>query len=282
MATVTTISFELVGADGGPLRGEVRTAEGGRDRPAVVVCHGFKGFKDFCFFPHVAGRLARAGMTAVTFNFSGSGVGPDGESFSEPVRFSHATFSNDLRDIDIVVTHLRDGTLAHGVAHPTALGMLGHSRGGGTTLLYAGATPDLDAIVTWAAISTVHRWGEHELAAWRRAGSVDVVNKRTGLVLPLCTDILDDIDENSDILDIAAAAERVRCPWLIVHGDQDESVPVHEARYLHSLTGEGVSRMEIVPEGGHTFGVQHPWVGSAPPLDRAVDATVEWYVSYLL
>jgi len=82
MATVNTTQFELVGADGGPLRGDVRTQEKGADRPAVVICHGFKGFKDWGFFPHLAARIARAGMTAVSFNFSGSGVGPDGEKHS--------------------------------------------------------------------------------------------------------------------------------------------------------------------------------------------------------
>ena len=47
---------------------------------AIRQPHGFKGFKDWGFFPHLADRLARAGLVAVSFNFSGSGVGPDGET----------------------------------------------------------------------------------------------------------------------------------------------------------------------------------------------------------
>ena len=81
MATPSKTSFRLTGADGGPLRGDIRTAGGAR--PAVVICHCFKGFKDWGFFPPLADRLARAGFTAVSFNFSGAGVGEDGESFSE-------------------------------------------------------------------------------------------------------------------------------------------------------------------------------------------------------
>ena len=50
MATAMTTAVELTGADGGPVRGEVRTAAGGENRPAVVLCHGFKGFKDWGFF----------------------------------------------------------------------------------------------------------------------------------------------------------------------------------------------------------------------------------------
>ena len=76
MATVKNTSFELKGADGGPLRGTVWTVGDGKGRPAVVVCHGFKGFKDWGFFPHLAHRLANAGLTTVTFNFSGVVSGP--------------------------------------------------------------------------------------------------------------------------------------------------------------------------------------------------------------
>ncbi|MGH7538277.1 MAG: alpha/beta hydrolase family protein, partial [Gemmatimonadales bacterium] len=76
MATATTTRFRLTGADGGPLRGDVRAAGG--DRPAVVICHGFKGFKDWGYFPKAAERLARSGFAAVSFNFSGAGVGEDG------------------------------------------------------------------------------------------------------------------------------------------------------------------------------------------------------------
>ncbi|MGD8726494.1 MAG: hypothetical protein PVH40_02560, partial [Gemmatimonadales bacterium] len=127
MATASTSQFELEGVDGKPLRGEVRTAARGVDRPGVVICHGFKGFRAWGFFPHLATRVARAGMTAVTFNFSGSGVGPDGESFSEPERFGHATISNDLVDLQAVADALREGRLAPGLAVPTRLGLFGHS-----------------------------------------------------------------------------------------------------------------------------------------------------------
>ncbi len=149
MATVITTTFELRGADDGPLRGDVRAAEGGRGRPAVVICHGFKGFKDWGFFPHLADRLANAGFTAVSFNFSGSGVGPDGHSFSEPERFGHATFSNDLTDIQTVCDALLKGggTLVEGLAVPTRLGLFGHSRGGGMAVIHTGGASRVEALL---------------------------------------------------------------------------------------------------------------------------------------
>src|SRR2546422_2141682 len=97
----TTLFRSLTGADGGALRGDVTSAGG--ERPVVVVCHGLKGFKDWGFFPYVVERLARAGFAAVSFNFSGSGVGGDGERFDELERVAHNTYSKELQDLHIVL-----------------------------------------------------------------------------------------------------------------------------------------------------------------------------------
>ena len=55
-------------------RPHLEEAMAGVPGPAVVVLHGFKGFKDWGMFPVFSERLARAGVTAVTPNLSGSGV----------------------------------------------------------------------------------------------------------------------------------------------------------------------------------------------------------------
>ena len=282
MATVKTTSFELQGADGGPLRGEIRTAGAGTDRPAVIVSHGFKGFKDWGFFPHIALRLARAGMTVVTFNFSGSGIGRDGQTFSEPLRFGHTTFSNDLRDIAIVINSCQAGNLVNGLAPPTRIGLFGHSRGGGMSTLYAAEHHAVRALVTWAAISTVQRWEKQTVDRWREEGETRIVNSRTGEVLPIYLDLLRDMQQNARQLDIAAAATVVRCPWLIVHGDGDETVDVAEGYRLHSAADRDSSSIQIIEGGSHTFGTRHPWTGSTQEFDEALNATVGWFVSHLL
>jgi dienelactone hydrolase len=282
MATVKTTTFELVGADGGPLRGDVRTQSGGEARPAAVICHGFKGFKDWGFFPKLADRLAHAGLTATSFNFTGSGIGPDGESFSEPERFGRATFSKDLEDIDTVCRALAAGALADGVAPPTKLGLFGHSRGGGMAVVHTANNHDVAALTTWAGIGHVRRWPEEVVAQWRREGRIDVPNARTGDILSLYTDVLDDIERHEDgSLDLLDAASRVRVPWLIMHGDEDETVSVAEARSLHeAATGDQV-RLHVIPGGSHTMGSGHPWSGSTPELDLAMGETVAWFAKQL-
>jgi dienelactone hydrolase len=281
MATPIHSAFALTGGDGGPLRGDVRSAAGQASRPAVVICHGFKGFKDWGFFPHLADRLARGGVTAVSFNFSSSGVGSDGDRFSEPERFGHGTFGNDLRDLEIVTQALGSGALPGVTTAPSRVGLFGHSRGGGIAVLHAAGRGGIHALVTWSAIASASRWGPETLQQWRADGKLDVTNQRTGEVLPLYADALDELEADTDgRLDIQAAADRLRVPWLIVHGEADESVSVREAQQLHKANDERAELL-LVRRGSHTFGARHPWAGSTPELDVAMDATVGWFLRTL-
>lgn len=275
VATPTLRSFRITGADGGPLRGDIRTA--GPDRPAVILCHGFKGFKDWGYFPVIADRLARAGCSVVSFNFSGSGVGEDG-TFGERERFGHNTYSRELTDLDRMLGVVSDGTID---LQPSTIGLLGHSMGGGVAVLQAARDERVRALVTWAATGRFGRlWRPEQVPAWRKSGTLDVVNQRTGDVLPLYTDILDDLERNATTLDVARAAANVRVPWLIAHGTADESVPVDDARSL--LAANDRAELLLLTGAGHTFGVAHPWRGSSPSFDQLAEATVGWFTRHLL
>ena len=208
MATPRLANLRLPGSDGGPLYVDVRTgARPGEGRPTVVICHGFKGFKDWGFFPRLAERLALAGCTAVTFNFSGSGVGPASDIVDEPDRWFRQTLGNDLADLETVITHVAS-------AAPPWIGLVGHSRGGGTAIIQAARDPRVRALVTWAAVAGFVRYTPAELERWRHDGRMEVVNSRTGQVLPIGTALLDDLDAcGSGSLDVLAAAARVRVPW---------------------------------------------------------------------
>lgn len=270
MATPRLNRFTLPGSLG-ELFIDVRSAGGGSARPAVVGVHGFKGFKDWGFWPVFAGRAARAGFTAVTFNLSGSGVDAAGEpSLGE--RFSRDTYSRQLEDIRTVIDALFSGAL--GVVEPSMVGLVGHSRGGGMAIIAAEADSRVSALVTWAAIADADRWSQATRQAWRARGHLDVENSRTGQVLPLSVDVLDDLDANSARLDITAAASRLGIPWLIVHGDEDESVPVSDAVLL--AKANPVATPLIIPGTGHTFGASHPWKPSVGVAERVMDETLQF------
>ena len=258
---------------------DVRAAGRASPRPAVLIVHGFKGFKDWGMFPQLAERLARAGLSAVSFNLSGSGVDDSGE-FVWLERFGHDTYSAELDDLGRVLDALARGQL--GVVSPSSIGLVGHSRGGGVGVLLAARDRRVNALVTWAAISSVERWSPAEQRAWRETGTKEIVNTRTGQRLPLYTDVLDDIERNAaGRLDILGAAARVRVPWLILHGTEDESVSPLEGEALHTAGAPAGARHVPVGGAGHTFGTVHPWNEETPQFRLVLDETLGFLAAHL-
>jgi dienelactone hydrolase len=277
MAT-PTLTRHVVPGVLGDIAIDVRAGGRGSPRPAVIAVHGFKGFKDWGMWPPFTERLARAGVTAVSLNLSGSGV-DDAGTFAFPERFGHNTFSAELEDLSRVIAALHRGELQ--VAVPSVLGLVGHSRGGGTCILHTARDPRVRALATWAAISTVERWSRPERERWRNSGIHEVRNARTGEVLPLFTDVLDDIETHAEVLDIGAAAARIAVPWLLVHGSEDEAVNIAEGRALAAAARSPGTKVLTIAGGGHTFGAAHPWSGGNPALDQVFDATIAFLAAEL-
>ena len=262
---------------GDVIRGDVRIPDGPPPRSAVVVVHGFKGFKDWGFFPHLCERLAGAGFAVVSFNFSRNGVEEDFETFSRLDRFAANTLSCEHEELNAIVQEALSGDLLP--RRPRTLGILGHSRGGGQAVLGAAVEPRVGALVTWAAVSHFDRWSEEIKAQWREDGEVLVLNQRTGQQMPLGVGLLEDYEANRDRLDIARAAGEVRAPWLIVHGREDETVPHAEADALaRASTG---ARVELIDGAGHTFQCRHPFEGPTPELRQALDRTIRHFRAHL-
>jgi alpha-beta hydrolase superfamily lysophospholipase len=253
------------------VRGEIRLPE--NPKGAVVICHGFKGFAHFSFFPYVATKLAEAGFSAITFDFSGSGIGEDRENFTNPEAFTHNTYRQELDDIEAVVAEAR----VHDWIED-GYGLFGHSRGGGVAILHAERDRDVKTLVTWAAISSANRWTHEVVEKWRETGFVNIENSRTKQTIPLSTDILHEVEHfGSTMLNIPYAASRMKIPWLILHGAEDETVNVAEAERLSSLS-EGVSTLRIVEGTDHSLGGKHPLPETITPmLEQVTRETVEFY-----
>lgn len=283
MATPRLAKERLKAADGGLLYVDIRTAaRPGERRPAVVICHGFKGFKDWGFFPRLADRLAVAGFTAISFNFSGSGVG-DGEAFDELDRWAHQTPSADLADLKTVVDYAiaEQGAPTRGAPTDPWVGLVGHSRGGGIAALHAARDPRVDALVTWAAIDHFLRWPAEDIARWRRDGKIDVVNARTRQVLTILRDALDDLDAHGSELNVATVAPRIRAPWLVVHGSADATVPIAVAHQLVAASAAERTSLLALEGADHTFGIRHPWAGTTPAFDLVLERTVGHFAAAL-
>lgn len=252
------------------------------ERPVVVICHGFKGFMEWGFFPYLATLLAERGFVAVRFNVAGTGQQPGDDLVTDPEAFKANTHSRELADLLAVLEALGE-TIAPGRVDRHKIGLVGHSRGGGNAILAASHAPWCDrirALVTWASVATFDRYSPQEKEAWRRDGSYPVVNARTGQQLALGIDLLEDLEQHGSELDILAAASRLRAPWLIVHGSGDESVALESANRLAGAAG-GKKELLILEEANHTFGSRHPFVGPTPHLIQALNATQTWFRRYL-
>ena len=235
------------------------------------------------FFPHLADLLAERGFTAVRFNFTGSGMKPGDDLVTDLAAFRGATFSQDR---DVVPSILVDpGTaIAPGRVDSQRIGIFGHSRGGGAALL-ASAHPDwrdgIGALVTWSAVGTFDRLDDRQKLVWRQMGKTEVTNARTGQVLEIDRLVLDDLIANREALDLYAAAQTRVAPWLLIHGGDDETVPVAEGRQLAECAGGEGSLIEIAG-AGHTLGAGHPFVGPTPELITALNATQTWGRDHLV
>ncbi|MFN7960478.1 MAG: alpha/beta fold hydrolase [Thermoanaerobaculia bacterium] len=276
-------TFEVVAASGRSLPGIVDFAEEAGPRPVVVICHGFKGFQEWGFFPPLAELLAERGFTVVRFNLSGSGMKPGDELVTDPQAFHDNTYGRELEDLLAILQALQGGEIARGRVDLGRLGLFGHSRGGGASILAAASEAWLGrvrALVTWAAISHIDRVDAEQLAMWKRTGALPVANARTGQQLSLGPGLLAEMEAPPAHLDILGAASRLEAPWLIVHGEEDESVPAVEGR---ALAQEAQKEALFLPVAGgnHTFGSRHPFAGPTPQLIEAMNATQSWFLRYL-
>ena len=259
---------------GQPIHLDLRFPEGPGPHPVVVVCHGFKGFKDWGFHPWLGERFADAGLAALHFNFSRNGVRAADGDIEDLDAFRRNTLSIERDDLDTVLDAVLAGRL-DAPLDPSRLGLMGHSRGGGIALLGAAERPEVKALATWAAVSHFDRIADQAtLAEWRRSGLYEVLNARTGQILPMGVEFLDDVLGNRARLDLLAAARRLRVPALVVHGAADETVPFAEAEELVAACG-GRARLAAVDGAGHTFGAVHPFAGPTPHLESALAATLK-------
>jgi alpha-beta hydrolase superfamily lysophospholipase len=242
--------FTIESDEGLPIAGDFDAPD--NPRGLIVVVHGFKGFKDWGFFPWLAQHLCRHRFAVCRFNMSRSGIGDDPETFGRLDLFADDTYSIQLADLRAVVRHAQQEF----PSLPTVL--LGHSRGGGIALLGAQDVPHLEGVVVWSPISTADRWDEGAKREWRERGSLDVLNQRTKQVMRMSRSILDDYEAHRERLDILAAASRLTVPLLVVHGGRDDSVPPEEGRLVASRAGD--ASLAIIERAGHTFNAIHPLV----------------------
>lgn len=243
--------------------------------PILLILHGFKGFKDWGFFPYIAEHFTCHDISTITINFSLNGYRPHSDRIEAPEDFHRNTISREISEALALIEALRAGTL-HPSLHEYAnnpLYILGHSRGGGIALAVTALSSYIEKTVLWNAVATFDRFSSRQKQQWAESGAFPVENARTGQALSLGLQYLQDITENElSISPIHMVARLGHRALLIVHAEQDMTVPLREAHKLRD-SSSARTHFHIIARTGHTFGAVHPFQGSTTALDEALAVT---------
>jgi alpha/beta superfamily hydrolase len=180
-------------------------------------------------YASLAERIARdTGWAVLTFTFRGTGT-------------SEGDFSIEgwLADVRAALEALRTRT------DVTAVWLNGFRLGGTLAVVAAAQDPSVRGLATFAAPASLRAWvrdPEWFLGYAKRTGVL-----RTEGYPPDPAAWIRAI-ESLDVL--AAAAEIAPRSWLLVHGSDDDVVPVDDARRLAEAGGATVD-LRIVPNGAH-------------------------------
>ena len=239
----------------------------------IIFVHGFKGFKDWGFGPYLANYFADHGNFVITFNFSHNGVGESITEFDELDKFADNTYSKEVAEVREIVQAYKTDFFGE-IRDDNKIGLLGHSRGGGISIVAASLLNEVSALVTWSAISKFDRWTERQKKEWKEKGYIEALNTRTKQMMRLNSVLLADLERNAyDLLNTEKALKRLNKPYLIVHGDQDLAVPIAEAELLYSYSNKAKTELLKISGTGHTFDIKHPFEGSTKAFNMVLEKT---------
>ena len=203
-------------------------------RLGLVLCHGFPSGPRGALtsaetYPELANKLAsEAGWVVLTFNFRGTG-----ESEGE---FSLEGWMADLR---AAIDHLFD---VEGVA---GVWLAGFSAGGALAICVAGEDERIGGVAALAAPGDFGDWAADPRRFLDYAREVGVIRSK---------DFPPDFDEWTrelrEIRPVLLATKIPPRPLLIVHGTEDDVVPIAEARALADAAG-GQAELRTITGAGH-------------------------------
>jgi pimeloyl-ACP methyl ester carboxylesterase len=238
-----------------PIRFDRYQPEDASIQANVIFCHGYKGFKDWGGWHLVAEAFAQAGFAFWKFNFSYNGGTMDNPiDFPDLEAFALNNYSLEVEDLGRMIDMVRDES------PNIPIYVIGHSRGVGIALLRAAADKRISKVVSWAGVSDFKARffeGSPAFEQWKKEGVTYVENSRTKQKLPHKWQFYEDFIANEDKLTISKAVASLEIPQLIVHGNQDPSVPFSEGEALHRWNP--TSQLEIIEGADHVFGMKHPW-----------------------
>lgn len=228
--------------------------------PLCVFVHGFKGFKDWGSWPLAAEIFAVKGMPFFKFNFSHNGTSPSRLSvFADLEAFGNNNFKIEYDEVGLVFDFITNKAETFDFEWNGAIYLIGHSRGGGIALLRAAQDERVTKCVTWAAVSNLDRYMYlAEKKEWFEKGVHYILNSRTQQQMPIYYQFVDAFEQNKGLLSLEENLGKITCPLLIVHGENDETVPISDAHEIYDEVAHSI--LLEIDEANHTFQCTHPLV----------------------
>lgn len=208
--------------------------------PVVVIGHGLTSDRERPWSQALSSALALRGMASLRPAFSGNG--------DSAGRFEDSTITKEVSELGSLIDALGAPRVAY----------VGHSMGAAVGLLRAVEDERIAALVSLAGMVHTREFGERMLGGLADGALIlDKPGKPMGPALR------EDLRRHESL---AWLAPRVRVPWLFVHGDADDVVPIANARDAHV----GAGRADLV----ELEGVDHSFTG--PACDVVARLVADW------
>jgi len=225
----------------------------------VVLCHGFLSGKNSTTNRTLTRLLNDRGLATFRFDFFGQGES-DGpfEDLTTTLAIQQAEAALEL-------------VTARGYGR---IGLVGSSFGGLVAILTTAQRREVDCLALKCPVVDFSeelrlKFGHQELARWKATDTIPNIMggpERIRLRYAFYEDSLGRIAYEP--------AERITVPTLIVQGEQDDCVPLHQSRRLYEMLG-GLKRLDLLPEADHQF-------TRGEDFRQMTSSISEWLVAHLL
>lgn len=259
---------------------DARYVENEKQKPIIVFVHGFKGFKDWGTFNLLANKFAQENFVFTKLNLSHNGTTPEQPlDFADLEAFGNNNYTIELDDIKVLIDHFESGrfVVPSTEVDINKIYLIGHSRGGGVSIIKASEDIRIQKLVTWASVSKFGTMASSgTLEDWKQKGVTYIYNSRTKQNMPLYYQLAEEFLSNQDRFSISKNVEKLNIPYLNIHGDNDETVPVSAVSDLKSHKSD--MAVHIIEGANHVFGATHPFEKETLPkhAQEMLDKTLEF------
>jgi|WetSurMetagenome_2_1015567.scaffolds.fasta_scaffold03444_10 uncharacterized protein len=226
-------------AKGFKLASIINRPDKNRKYPAIILLHGFTGYKEEAHLQELAKTLAQNGFVAIRFDCSGSGE-------SDGTLEKDYLMSNYLEDIECVYSYLRN----YEFVDKNNIGIAGHSMGAMLSIIFASAHPEIKACVGISPLTTMILGNgiKAALERWQELGWLYRQLSNNGKHIKIPFSFIQDA-EKFNVLDFVG---ELHCPLAVVIGLADDVVDPDNSRKIFEAANERKEWIEI-EKVGHDY-----------------------------